>query len=163
MAHRIERPVKHAGPQRRDLLVTAVFVLAPFSASAQQPWKLITPDEEARDNVAPQAPPPPDLPPPPSIDLVRPDISRPIRNPATIEVRFSPGPGQSIDMATFNATYGLLGINITRRLLDRAVVTANGLAAENVELPAGSHRVTMSIADTSGKRASRTFSFSVSA
>src|SRR5262245_52088448 len=162
MAHRIERPVKHAGPQRRDLLVTAVFILAPFSASAQQPWKLITPDEEARDNVAPQAPPP-DFTPAASIDLVRPDISRPIRNPATIEVRFSPGPGQSIDMATFNATYGLLGINITRRLLDRAVVTANGLAAENVELPAGSHRVTMSIADTSGKRASRTFSFSVSA
>src|SRR5262245_23653006 len=161
MAHRIERPVKHAGPQRRDLLVTAVFILAPFSASAQQPWKLITPDEEARDNVAPQAPPPPDLPPPPSIDLVRPDISRPVRNPATIEVRFTPGPGQTIDMRTFNATYGRLGINITRRLLDHAVATPDGLTAYNVELPAGSHRVTMSIADTSGRMASRTFRFSV--
>jgi hypothetical protein len=43
------------------------------------------------------------------------------------------------------------------------VVTGNGLSAESVELPAGSHRVTMSMADISGKRASRTFSFSVSA
>jgi hypothetical protein len=78
-------------------------------------------------------------------------------------IRFSPGPGQSIDMRTFNATYGLLGVNITRRLLDHAVTTPNGLAAENVELPAGRHRVTLSIADTSGKTASRTFNFSVSA
>jgi hypothetical protein len=66
-------------------------------------------------------------------------------------------------MRTFNATYGLLGINITRRLLDHAVTTPNGLAAENIELPTGRHRVTLSIADTSGKTASRTFNFSVSA
>jgi hypothetical protein len=140
-----------------------VLVCLPFPAFAVEPWKLISPDEQARDNAAPQVPAPPDLPSPPTIDLVRPDISRPIRNPATIEVRFSPGPGRSIDMRTFNATYGLLGINITRRLLDHAAVTSNGLAAANVELPAGRHRVTMSIADTSGKTASRTFNFSVSA
>ncbi len=66
-------------------------------------------------------------------------------------------------MRTFDATYGRLGINITRRLLDLAVAKPNGLAADNVELPTGSHRVTMSIGDTSGKSASRTFNFSVSA
>lgn len=163
MTQRLRRPVQHAGMQRRSVLVTTVVALATFPAIAQQPWKLITPDEEARDNAAPQVPAPPDLPPPPTIDLVRPDISRPIGNPTTIEVRFSSGPGQSIDMRTFNATYGLLGINITRRLLDHAVTTPNGLAAENIELPTGRHRVTLSIADTSGKTASRTFNFSVSA
>ena len=56
----------------------------------------------------------------------------------------------------------MLGINIPQRLLDRAVVKPNGLAADNVDLPVGSHRVTMSIADTSGKTASRTFHFTVS-
>lgn len=64
-------------------------------------------------------------------------------------------------MRTFNARYGWLGIDITRRLLDHAATTANGLVAADVELPLGSHRVTLSIADTSGKSASRTFRFSV--
>lgn len=143
--------------------MTAAFVFEPRPTVAEEPWRLITSDEEARDGAAPQMLAPPDLPPPPTIDLVRPDISRPISNPATIEVRFGPGPGQSIDTQTFNATYGLLGINITRRLLDHAVATPNGLTAENVELPTGRHRVTLSIADTSGKTASRTFNFTVSA
>jgi hypothetical protein len=65
-------------------------------------------------------------------------------------------------MRTLSATYGWLGINITQRLLDHAVKTPNGLAADNVELPPGDHRVTLSIADMSGKTASRTFRFSVS-
>jgi hypothetical protein len=161
MVHRIDRSAGHAGTQRRLLLVAAAFVLVPFATIAQGTWKLLTPDEIARDDAAPQVPVPPDLPAPPTIDLVRPDISRPIRNPATIELRFSPGPGQSIDMRSFNATYGWLGINITRRLLDHATLIPSGLLAEGVELPAGNHRVTISIADTSGKTASRTFQFSV--
>jgi hypothetical protein len=143
------------------LLVTAGAVLASFSTRAQAPWRLITPDEEARDNATPEGPVPPDLPPPPAIDLVRPDISGTVRNPVTIEVRFRAGSGETIDMRTFNATYGRLGINITGRLLAHAVTTPDGLSADNVELPSGSHRVTLSIADTSGKRASRTFRFSV--
>ena len=146
---------------RRRFLLAAALVLVPFSTIAQQTWKLITPDEEARDDAAPQVPVPPDLPPPPTIDLVRPDISKPIRNPASIELRFSAGPNRSIDMGSFNATYGRLGINITRRLLDHATLTPNSLSAEGVELPGGNHRITISIADTAGKRASRTFQFSV--
>jgi|SRR5262245_5842872 len=163
MAHRIDSTAKPAAARRRFFLLVTSVVLAPFPTAAQEVSKLIAPDEAARDDAAPQAPVPPDLSPPPTIDLVRPDISGPIRNPATIEVRFSPSPGQTIDMRTFNATYGRLGINITRRLLDHAVATPNGLSADSVELPAGNHRVTMSIADTSGKRAARTFNFSVSA
>jgi hypothetical protein len=114
-----------------------------------------------RDSAAPHIPGPPDLPPPPAIDLLRPDLAKPIRNPVTIEVRFSVGLGRAIDMQTFRATYGWLGINITGRLLEHAMMTPNGLAAENVDLPPGDHKVTLSIADTFGKIASRTFRFSV--
>src|SRR5262245_54861217 len=155
------RAMNHSGIPRRGVIVTAIFALTPIPTIAQQAWKLLTPEEIARDGAAPQVPVPPDLPPPPTIDLVRPDISRPIRNPATIELRFTPGPGQSIDMQSFNATYGRLGIDITRRLLAHATVKPNGLWAEGVELPVGNHRVTISIAHTSGKTASRTFRFSV--
>jgi hypothetical protein len=144
----------------RLLLVPLGLALAAPPVKAQA-WRLITPDEEARDNAAPEGPAPVDLPPPPTIDLLRPDISGPVRNPVTIEVRFGAGANRAIDMRTFNATYGRLGINITSRLLEHAATTADGLLAENVELPTGSHRVTLSIADTSGKTASRTFRFSV--
>src|SRR5215475_6348672 len=162
MVQQIPRSSSHAGTRRRFLAATTAFALAPFRAIAQETWKLITPDEERRDDAAPHVPAPPDRPAPPTIELIYPDISRPIRNPATIELRFGAGPGQSIDMRSFNATYGWLGINITRRLLDHATATPNGLSARDVELPVGNHRVTMSIADTSGKTASRTFQFTVS-
>lgn len=145
---------------RRRLLV--VLHLAPLTFGAQaMAWPLVTPEEEGRDRAAPDVPAPPDRPPPPTITLVRPDISQPIRNLVTIEFRFTPGPGSSVDMRSFNATYGRLGINITQRLLDHAVTTLNGLSATDVELPSGSHRVTLSIADTSGRTASKTIRFSV--
>ena len=143
------------------LLAASALALATLPVVAQTTWQLIAPEEEARDDAAPHAPAPADLPAPPTIELRRPDVSRPIQNPVTIEVQFSAGPGRTIDMNTFNATYGWLGINITRRLLEHAVTTPSGLSAANVELPTGDLRVTLSIADTTGKSASRTFQFSV--
>lgn len=136
--------------------------LTALPSLAQTDWELVTPEEETRDHAAPHVPGPRDLPPPPVIDLLRPDLSKPIRNPVTIELRFSTAPGRTIDMRTFRATYGWLGINITNRLLQHAVTKPNGLLAKNVDLPRGDHRVRVSIADTSGKMASRTFRFSVS-
>jgi len=144
------------------LIVALGLALTALPASAQTTtWNLITAEEAARNNAAPQVPAPPDLPAPPSIELVRPDISRPNQNPVTIEVHVIPGPGRAIDMGSFNATYGWLGLNITRRLLEHADKTANGLVAHDIELPSGNHRVTLSIADTTGKTASRTFNLSV--
>jgi hypothetical protein len=99
------------------LLTTGVAVtalslaLTTFPSNAEKEWDLITPQEEARDRAAPHIAGPPDLPPPPAIDLLRPRLSKPIRNPVTIEVRFRVDPGRAIDMQTFRATYGWLGIN----------------------------------------------------
>ena len=90
-------------------------------------WDLVTPEEDARDRAAPHLPGPADLPAPPGIELLRPDISTPIRNPVTIELRFTPGSGPPVDIQTFRATYGWLGINITNRLLEHARTTPDGL------------------------------------
>src|SRR5262247_1366273 len=92
----------------RRLLLGALGLLPLTSGVQARPWRLITREEEQRDNAAPDVPAPPDRPPPPTITLVQPDISRPIRNPVTIEVQFTPGPGSSIDINSFNATYGRL-------------------------------------------------------
>jgi hypothetical protein len=143
------------------MITVLSFALLSLPTVAQTTWDLLTPAEEARDNAAPHRPGPADLPGPPLIQLLRPDISKPINNPTTIEVRFSAGPGTAIDMRTFRATYGWLGINITSRLLRHAQKTPNTLVANNVDLPLGDHKVTLSIASTSGKTASRTFRFTV--
>jgi hypothetical protein len=147
---------------RTRLVITALsFALLTLPIAAETTWDLVTPEEQARDNAAPHRPDPAGLPAPPLIHLLRPDISRPITNPTTIEVRFSAGSGAAIDMRSFRATYGWLGINITNRLLEHATKTSDTLVAENVNLPLGNHRVTLSIADVLGKTASRTFRFSV--
>jgi hypothetical protein len=132
--------------------------LTTISASA---WPLVTPQEDRRDDAAPHTPGPPDVPGPPTIKVVRPDLSGPIRNPATIDIQFAAGPGRTINMQSFKATYGWLGIDITRRLLQHATKTLNGLTAADVDLPSGNHKVTLSIADTLGKKASRTFQLNV--
>ena len=136
-------------------------VVLTVPAIAQSKWDLITPEEDARDRAAPHVPGPSDLPAPPVIELVRPDISKPVQNPVTIEVRFGSGSGPGIDMQTFRASYGWLGINITSRLLEHATKLPDSLVAENVDLPVGDHRVTVSIANTAGKTASKTFRFTI--
>src|ERR1700693_5446499 len=129
---------------------------------AQSKWDLITPEEDARDRAAPRLPDPSDLPAPPVIELVRPaDISKPVQNPIAIETLFASGSGPAIDMSSFRATYGWLGINITSRLLEHATKLPDSLVAENVDLPVGDHRVTVSIANTAGKMASKTFRFTI--
>jgi hypothetical protein len=143
------------------LMVTALSFASLTLPAVAQTWDLMTPEEEARDNAAPHLPGPADLPAPPVIQLRHPDISRPLNNPTTIELRFGAGSGSAVDMRTFKATYGWLGINITSRLLKHAKKTSNTLLAENVDLPLGDHKVTVSIANTSGKTASLTFRFSV--
>ena len=132
--------------------------LVTFSAAA---WPLVTPEEDRRDDAAPHVPGPADMPGPPTIEVVRPDLSGSIRNPVTIDIQFNAGPGGTIDMRSFRATYGWLRLDITSRLLQHATQTANSLSAADIDLPQGNHSVTLSIADTSGKRASRTFRLSV--
>jgi len=65
----------------RRILLAFLGFLPMTSGAWAMPWRLITREEEQRDKEAPDAPAQPDRPPPPIITLVRPDISRPIRNP----------------------------------------------------------------------------------
>jgi len=81
--------------------------------------------------------------------------------PLNIRVRFVPSEGSAINTTTFRATYGFLGIDITDRLLQHAKLDAQQLKADNVSIPAGDHKVTLTIADNQGRENSRTFEFTV--
>jgi len=113
-------------------------------------------------DVAPQVPASPDLPAPRRIELVRPDITRPIQFPKTIDVHFISGPDRAINMAGFDATDGRAGSASTPAAVpSMSREMANGPVAHDIELMSGYHRVALSIADTIGKTASCTFNLSV--
>jgi hypothetical protein len=147
---------------RRAFLLGVGTALA-LPARAQSTWLLVTPDEVQHDLAAPHEPKRavPGVSHGPTIEMRRPDITSPVRVPVSINIQFIPRPNTSIDVATFKATYGWLGIDITRRLLDHASLTPAGLSADNARLPPGEHRVTLSVADTLGQVGSRTFEFTV--
>jgi hypothetical protein len=57
------------------------------------------------------------------ITVKQPDISRTLRTPMTFDIQFSAAPDAAINLSTFQANYGWLGINITSRLLQHATET----------------------------------------
>jgi hypothetical protein len=149
---------------RRHLLLTAALLPATAARAAVPMWSLVT-VEEARRSMAegpislPRAIAPPDA---PAIVVIAPqDPDKPLVPPVTIRVEFKPQPGSSIVVKTFQALYGFFNIDITSRLLQHAKVTADGLLAENVNIPSGEHEVTLEIADTEGRVGTRTFRFTV--
>ena len=145
-------------------IIMLLLALQPISrVHAVEGWDLITPEEEARDNAAPHVsqPAPRAVPQSPVIDVRQPNLSRPIYNPTTINVQFRAAHGAAIVISTFRATYGWLGIDITARLLEHATKTANSLSAQNVDLPVGDHKITVSIADSHGRTGSRVLRMSV--
>jgi len=149
---------------RRCFLGGSLLVLA-VPARAAEAWILVTPDEVTRDLAAPRTPafrnralPQPGA---PAIVVEQPTATLKLHPPLTFRVRFVPAAGTTINPNSFRATYGFLGIDITSRLLEHARVNAEGLEATNVAIPAGDHRVTLSIADLRGRENSQQFQFTV--
>jgi hypothetical protein len=93
--------------------------------------------------------------------VIQPDPQKPISGPVTIQIAFRTQPGASIVPSTFEATYGFLGLDITARLLQHAKLTPQGITAEDVSIPQGKHNITLSVADTLGRIAKRTFQVTV--
>jgi hypothetical protein len=97
----------------------------------------------------------------PVIEVVTPDATSPVRPPVNIEVRFQPGPGAKIVKESLRIKYGLVGLDITERIRKAATVTEQGIRASGAELPAGSHSLSIEIADTAGRRARQVLKFRV--
>jgi hypothetical protein len=92
----------------------------------------------------------------PKISVLQPVIAgASLRNPIRIELQFSSAPDAEIDPGSFRAYYGFLRIDLTERIVKSVRVAKSGLKVENAELPPGSHRLFLRIAD-SKERASET-------
>ena len=100
---------------------------------------------ERDNNVAPQVPASPRL---------RPDISRPIH--------LTPRPGRAINMGSFKCDARTGSVSTSPAACSSMPRRRPmGLGAHDIELPPGNHRVTLSIAHTTGKTPSPTFNLSV--
>jgi hypothetical protein len=137
--------------QRRTFIAGLGITTVGLPAPSAIGWDLVSTEEERQE----------DLITPPTIEVIRPDPAKPISGPVTIQLAFRTQPGASIVPSTFEATYGFLGIDITARLLQHANLTAQGIIAEDVSIPSGQHSITLSVADTLGRIAKRTFQVTV--
>lgn len=112
-------------------------------------FDLVSAAEAQRDNAAPEvfakALPPLGA---PAIDLVSPDVKKPLTGAVNIVVRWAASDGATIDLNSFKVLYGRLRIDVTQRLAGHAKVTPTGLEAPNATLPEGSHRLMIQIADS---------------
>jgi len=147
---------------RRSLLSLLLLPLA-RNARAANAWSLVSADEVERDRSAPRkaltrglA-----LPNAPQIQVLTPEESARLPHPFSVHAKFIPAPDATIVVSSFRATYGWLEIDITDRLLQHARVTADGVAAEDVDAPSGEHRVNVSIADSLGRVGHRSFRFTI--
>ena len=92
----------------------------------------------------------------PEIHVLQPEMSGDsLQNPIRIELKFSSASDADIDPRSFRAYYGFLRIDLTERILKSVRVDKAGLKIENAEIPSGSHRLFLRIAD-SKKRVTET-------
>jgi hypothetical protein len=76
-------------------------------------------------------------------------------------VRFSPGAGSTIVLESLRIRYGMIGLDVTDRIRKAATVTERGIEATGAALPAGSHSMSIEIADSAGRNTKQAFKFQV--
>ncbi len=97
----------------------------------------------------------------PDIMLIRPASLHDIASPTDIELRFRAKDEAHVELRTLRVLYGMFGIDITPRLLKHATITESGILAKEANLPAGSHQITIEIADNRSRVARESFRFIV--
>ncbi|NDF50831.1 MAG: hypothetical protein EB116_12255 [Betaproteobacteria bacterium] len=140
-------------------ILVAIFSLNLYA----QPLMLVSEAEAKASIEAGGLPTPRSTPQPgaPRIELLSPDIKKPVNVPTKIEVKFSGNPPAEPKPETFKALYGAFKIDITQRLLGVAKVTKDGIQVTDASLPSGKHQLLLSLTDTLGRESQQVISFIV--
>jgi hypothetical protein len=154
-----------AGICGRAAALAGLVMLAGFGLPAPaQPIQLLSADEVRRYAGDPSEPLLlPRVAGAPVIELLRPTIPGDGRlaMPVPIELAFRAGADAKVDPSSFKVLYGALKFDVTERLLKAVKVEPAGLRVEQVQIPAGSHRLLLQIADTQGRVGTRELRFTV--
>jgi hypothetical protein len=99
----------------------------------------------------------------PTISVIRPDHAAPIQPPVDIDVHFKAAQGATVNVASLRIMYGFLKLDITKRILAApgVQVSAAGLKASGAQLPSGSHKLIIEIADNIGRTGRQPLEFTV--
>jgi hypothetical protein len=96
----------------------------------------------------------------PRIVIISPEEGKVHSAPLDIDIRFEPQDGSPIDLSTLKVTYGkLVCIDLTSRVLPYA--SPEGIRVHQALFPAGTHTITIAIADRQGTLASRTLTIAL--
>jgi hypothetical protein len=149
----------------RTIAAAVALIGVSAAAWAEQTYDLISGDEYTRSIEAPDD----DAdfyeravdPLAPEITVRQPGEASKYSPPIDIEISFRPMAGSSIDLDSLKIAYGSLGINVTKRVLEHATVTPEGILSKGAKLPSGKHKLTVSIADDLGRVGKRRFKFEI--
>ena len=97
----------------------------------------------------------------PLIELFSPKLPAPVSSPTPIELKFQSTPPSTVKPETFKVLYGSFEIDITKRILNVAKVSATGVHVQEASLPKGKHKLLMVVEDTSGRKGNRAIEFVV--
>ncbi len=98
----------------------------------------------------------------PQIKITQPTIEKPLITPIDIDLKFVQAGSAPIRPETFRLCYvGRVTMDITKRITDRATVSAQGLRVTGAQLPRGHHRLLLLVADERGRLAWREAVFNV--
>ena len=147
--------------------LSSVVMLIPVASAQMEGW-FITPEEAA---MAPAADADPlqggvhvdigwdDLGIGPIIEVQKPVAGSPLNAPIEIRVTFTPR-SHPIDLSSLEVELvKFINIDITDRVVD--YTTVQGIQLKEVNIPSGSHRIRIILADTTGAVSTRDFLFEV--
>ena len=99
----------------------------------------------------------------PTITVVKPSHSAPIQPPVDIDVRFAAAQGATVNISTLKILYGFLKLDVTQRILQApgVQISPEGLKASGAQLPRGSHKLLIQVADNLGRIGRQPVEFTV--
>lgn len=137
-------------------------LLGPGGASTADRFMLVSPEEFAQSQAAPQFEPKAMLlpePGAPEIVVLSPVAQSKIRTPMDIRLAFVPADGAAIDPDSLRILYGWLKLDITDRVMKHAKFSPSELSASGADIPAGNHKIVIRVSDDKGRTGERIIKF----
>jgi len=97
----------------------------------------------------------------PIIDIRSPSLSAPVKAPVSIDLRCLSSGAAKINWESLKILYGAFKLDITDRVKKEAKILTDGIQIASANLPSGSHKLVIQVANTEGKQAEREVRFTV--
>ena len=101
------------------------------------------------------------LPSDPMIEIRSPSLTGPIKGPVSIDLRCVSSGAAKINWESLKIMYGAFKLDITERVRKEGKILSDGIQIASANLPSGSHKLVIQVANTDGKQAEREVRFTV--